>query len=225
MGEFDMKEEIDGPMTRIITREVDDVLYPSTKWERLMKDAVEELFKHPEMKEIVSEDHVADTPERFVAALNEYFSGVGIDPKPMLTQALFPLLEGQLYSQMVHVCEAMFHSTCMHHMAPIVGNWHFAYIPNKHIVGLSKIPRLVEIYSRRPQVQENLTEQIVGAFQEVVQPQGCGLMMKASHFCMEARGVKAHGAVTITTALRGNFFDDKVKQEFLLTASSLKWSL
>jgi GTP cyclohydrolase I len=192
-------------------------------WQAKMMDAVTAMFEDPVIRTSIGEDHIINTPERFVDALQEYFSGVGVDPKKMLTKALFDPLNGN--SQMIHVCDSKFYSMCAHHLAPIVGRWHFGYIPDKKIIGISKIPRLVEIFSRRPQVQENLTEQIVNAFQEVVQPQGCGLMMKASHFCMEARGAKAHGSVTITTALRGCFLESKTKDEFLLTASALKWSL
>jgi GTP cyclohydrolase I len=189
-----------------------------------MADAVRDMLNDPFVRGSLDVDHIALTPERFVDALQEYFAGVSIDPKKMLTKALFNPPNSK-QSQMVHVCDSKFYSTCAHHLAPIVGKWHFAYIPNEKLVGISKIPRLVEIYSRRPQVQENLTEEIVEAFQEIVQPAGCGLMMKASHFCMEARGAKAHGSITVTTALRGCFLDAKVKEEFLLTASALRWSL
>jgi GTP cyclohydrolase I len=108
-----------------------------------------------------------------------------------------------------------FYSMCAHHFVPFYGHAHAAYIPNERIVGLSKIPRIVEFYARRPQLQERLTEQIAGFLFEKLAPQGVMVVIEARHLCVEMRGVKKPGASTVTSAIRGIFFDRPVREEFL----------
>jgi len=158
------------------------------------------------------EDHIERTPERLVKAYEELFSGVGQDPAAVLRVSF----EEVQYNQMITVESIDFVSVCMHHLLPFFGFVSFAYIPNKKVVGLSKIPRMVEIIARRPQVQERLTQQIVDVFQETVMPLGCGAMVRAWHGCVACRGVRKDNVRMRTTALRGVFLDKpEVKAEFL----------
>jgi GTP cyclohydrolase I len=118
---------------------------------------------------------------------------------------------------MVLVRDVGFYSLCEHHMLPFFGSAHIAYIPNGRIVGLSKLPRIVEVYARRLQVQERLTDQIASALEEVLSPAGVGVVIEAEHMCLAMRGVEKQGARTITSALRGAFRDDaRTRDEFLL---------
>ncbi len=117
---------------------------------------------------------------------------------------------------MITVGDIGFTSLCAHHMLPFIGKCYFAYIPNKYIVGLSKIPRMIDILAHRLQVQETLSEEIVDCFQKTVKPRGCAIVIEASHMCMSIRGVKKEGAYMRTTALRGIFSkDESAKAEFL----------
>ena len=192
-------------------------------WRVHLMLGISRMFETAEMRQCIAREHVNKTPERFVAALDEYFSGIDKDPKDILT--VFPNDDTEEQPQMIHVGGYQFYSMCAHHMAPFFGKMHFAYIPDKNIVGLSKIPRMMEIFARRPQVQEQLTKNIVDAFQELVKPRGCALLVRATHFCMEARGIKAHDSETTTTALRGCFYNEKVKNEFLMSANRLSWRI
>lgn len=195
----------------------------NTGWRQHLVDAIAEMLETDEIKACISEDHTYTTPERYLLALDEYFKGILEDPRISLRKAMF---KARKPHGMIHIGGQQFYSTCAHHLAPFFGVMHFAYIPsdsNDNLIGLSKIPRLMEGYARRPQVQEQLTANIVDAFQEIVQPAGCALLVRASHFCMEARGVKAHGTETTTTQLRGIFTEQKVKEEFLMAANRLEW--
>ncbi len=123
------------------------------------------------------------------------------------------------YNEMVVLGPVDFYSMCEHHMLPFFGKAHIAYIPNGKIVGLSKLPRIVEIFSRRLQVQERLTEQVAGAIEDVLHPLGVGVVIEAYHLCMMMRGVEKQNSKTITSALRGTFRDDaKTRDEFLRLA-------
>lgn len=160
----------------------------------------------------LDQTHVALTGERIARAFAFAVSGLKEDPKKVLELAF---VNGN-YDEMVHVRSIRVVSTCAHHGKDILGKAHFAYIPEKKIVGLSKIARLVDILSRRLQVQENLTSEIVDTFMEVVAPAGCAVHIRAYHMCMIARGIQEPMAVTETTALRGNFkTQDIVRAEFL----------
>lgn len=155
--------------------------------------------------------HIEDTPKRFVASLKEYFAGADGKPDDILKVKF-----KDEFDEMVYVNNINFVSFCAHHLVPFIGKAHFAYIPRKGIVGLSKIPRLVELFAKRPQVQENLTQDIVDSFQRIVRPKGCAVVVEAIHFCMVIRGVKKEQAYTKTTALRGIFKGNPVvRAEFL----------
>ena len=156
--------------------------------------------------------HVERTPTRVVNAYSELLSGVREDPALVLRISF----EETSYDEMVTVEDIDFVSVCAHHLLPFFGFCHFAYLPDKRIVGLSKIPRMIEILARRPQVQERLTRQIVDVFQQEIQPLGCGVMIRAWHGCVACRGVRKANLRMRTTALRGYFRDKpEVKSEFL----------
>lgn len=174
-------------------------------------DAVENVLRTPEIIQTISMDHVSLTPLRVAAAFQQYFGGCFEDPEKVLSTGF----EEKLYDQMVIESRVGFFSTCAHHLAPFFGKAHFGYIPEGKVVGLSKIPRLIEIYARRPQVQEKLTQEIVNTFDRIIQPKGCGVVIEAYHLCVASRGVECEGAVTTTTALKGCFRDDACKMEFL----------
>lgn len=161
---------------------------------------------------LVDHKHVADTPWRIIKALeNEFFAGQHVDPGSMLATSF----EEASYDQMIVVQNIHFISFCAHHFLPFLGRAYFAYIPDGKVVGLSKIPRLIDAFAARPQIQEQLTRQVVDTFQSVVAPRGCGLVMDALHTCMSVRGVKKTDATTRTTALTKIFLEASVKQEFL----------
>jgi GTP cyclohydrolase I len=155
--------------------------------------------------------NLADTPLRVARAYRELFAGLEEGAEPELRT--FPNEEG--YSQVVAVAGIPFHSLCAHHFLPFFGTAHVAYVPGQRIVGLSKLARVVEFYARRPQVQERLTEQIIGLLDRRLQPQGAMVVVQARHFCMEMRGIRKAGAMTTTSAIRGVFEQERTRQEFL----------
>lgn len=155
-----------------------------------------------------------ETPERVVKAWREWFDGYGKDPASVL-KTFEDGAEG-CGDEMVLVKNIDIKSWCEHHMAPFFGVAHIAYIPNGRIVGLSKLPRLADIFSRRLQVQERLTNQIADAINEHLDPKGVGVVIEATHFCMCSRGVNKQGSTTITSALRKAFKDDpSCRSEFM----------
>jgi len=159
----------------------------------------------------VNKEHIANTPTRVVRALCELTSGYTADPAAILKTRF----SSGNYNQMVSVGPVPFASLCSHHVLPFSGFFYFSYIPGKLIVGLSKIPRMFEVFSNRLQVQEDLSEQVVDCFQKIVKPKGCAVLIEAQHMCMSLRGVKKAGFMR-TTALRGIFLkDESAKAEFL----------
>jgi len=178
--------------------------------------AISELVKQPSIEAAGGPKHLADTPRRVAKAMLECLSGSFVDPALSLTTT-FPS-EG---SEMIHVAKVRFISYCAHHLMPFVGSYSFAYIPDEKIVGLSKIPRMIEVLCARPQVQEKLSREIVDIFQENIKPKGCAVSMDAAHFCMCCRGVKKY-ATTRTTALTGIFTSQEVKQEFNASVGPIK---
>ena len=135
-----------------------------------------------------------------------------MDPKKVLGDALFESSN----DEMVLVRDIEFYSMCEHHMLPIIGRVHVAYIPDGKVVGLSKIPRMVNIYARRLQIQEQMTEQIADAILETIQPKGVGVIVEARHMCMEMRGVEKINSTTVSSALRGLFKSDaRTREEFM----------
>ena len=141
------------------------------------------------------------TPERVAKALQFLTHGYDLDPAEILRSAMFK----EEYRQMVIVKDIELYSMCEHHMLPFFGKAHVAYIPNGQIVGLSKIPRVVDAYARRLQVQERLTNQVADALMEALNPLGLGVVMEASHLCMMMRGVQKQNSHTVTSAMRGTF--------------------
>jgi GTP cyclohydrolase I len=152
-----------------------------------------------------------DTPQRVAKMYLEMFHGLREGAEPKVTT--FPN-EGD-YHHMVIEREIPFYSMCAHHFVPFYGHAHIAYIPGDTIVGLSKLPRILEFYAKRPQLQERLTEQVAEFLSGKLEPQGVMVVIEARHLCVEMRGVKKAGALTTTSALRGCFADRKVRQEFL----------
>lgn len=152
------------------------------------------------------------TPERVAKAMQFLTHGYDLDPKEILTSAMF----AEEYSQMVVVKDIEVYSLCEHHMLPFFGKAHVAYIPSGHIVGLSKIPRVVDAFARRLQVQERLTNEIRDCIQETLAPQGVAVVIEAQHLCMQMRGVAKQNSVTTTSAFTGQFLEDeKTRKEFM----------
>jgi GTP cyclohydrolase I len=159
--------------------------------------------------------HTVSTHLRVVKMYKEMFSGVGKN----VNDELSTMFESKA-DQMIVVADISFYSMCAHHLIPFFGKASFAYIPNGKIVGLSKIPRLVDMLARRPQVQEQMSDDIVDAFMMKVEPLGCGVHINAQHLCCMARGIKQPTAYMETTSLRGNFKEASVKAEFLQAVRS-----
>lgn len=173
---------------------------------RTLKRALDELSYGS-----IEKAHVDETPARYVQSLKEYFSGCSLNPASILAKR-FP---NKKYDEMVYVNDIRFVSFCAHHLIPFFGKVHFAYVPGKEIVGLSKIPRMIEMFAKRPQVQEKLTVEIADCFAQTLKPKGCGVVIEAHHMCMMIRGVKKETTYSRTTALRGCFLRAKVRAEFL----------
>jgi GTP cyclohydrolase I len=158
------------------------------------------------------------TPERVAKAMQFLTHGYDLDPAEILKSAMF----AEDYRQMVIVKDIELYSLCEHHMLPFFGKAHIAYIPNGHIVGLSKIPRIVDAFSRRLQVQERLTTQIRDCIEETLRPMGVAVVIEAQHLCMQMRGVQKQNSVTTTSAFTGEFNNEKTRSEFInLIASRL----
>ena len=155
-----------------------------------------------------------DTPQRVVKAYRELYAGYGADPAAVL-ERVFEEVEG--YGDMVLVRDIPFASHCEHHMVPFVGRAHIAYFPEKGVVGLSKLARLVEVFARRLQTQETMTAQIAEALDEALRPRGVAVMLEAEHMCMSLRGVQKAGSSTITSQFTGLFKDEPAEQVRFLT--------
>ena len=160
---------------------------------------------------------LAKTPERVAKALQYLTHGYDLDPREILRSAMFT----EKYSQMVLVKDIEVYSLCEHHMLPFFGKAHVAYIPNGRIVGLSKIPRVVDAFARRLQVQERLTDQIRDCIHETLKPLGVAVVMECDHLCMRMRGVQKQNSVTTTSAFTGVFLkSDTTRKEFIQLISS-----
>ena len=154
-----------------------------------------------------------DTPARVVRAFEEYFQGYNADPQDIL-QRTFEEVEG--YDEMVLLKDIRFESHCEHHMAPIIGKAHVAYLPKSRVVGISKLARVVELYAQRLQIQEKMTAQIANAINDVLQPEGVAVVIDAAHQCMTCRGVHKPGVSMITSKMIGAFREnDRTRREFL----------
>ena len=162
-------------------------------------------------------DGLIETPARMARALEEHFAGYAVDPGAIL-QKTFSEIAG--YDEMIVLTGIPFVSHCEHHMAPIVGRAWVGYTPRGRVVGISKLARVVDAFAKRLQIQERLTAQIASAIEDALQPEGVGVLLKAVHHCMSARGVQKSGVELVTSRMLGSFRDDPVtRQEFLRKAA------
>jgi GTP cyclohydrolase IA len=196
--------------------ETSEILVPETSHGKIAELIREILF---ELGENPDREGLRRTPERFEKALRFLTSGYRQDPEKLLNGAMFSVC----YDEMVVVKDIELYSLCEHHLLPFFGKCHIAYIPNKKVVGLSKMARLVNMYARRLQIQERLTSQIATAIQEKLSPQGVGVIIEARHLCMVMRGVEKQNSTTTTSAMLGAFRENKqTRDEFLALVHSPK---
>jgi GTP cyclohydrolase I len=175
-----------------------------------IQDLVESLLV--ELGEDPDRPGLKSTPDRVARALRELTDGYGVRPQDVVADAVFD----QDYDEMVVVKDINFYSLCEHHLLPFFGSVHVGYLPKGKVVGLSKIPRLVEVFSRRLQIQEQLTRQIAEALNESLSPRGVGVVVEARHLCMEMRGVETPGGHMVTSCMLGTFRrDPRTRAEFL----------
>lgn len=193
------------------------------KIDRYNPDIIDSLAsKYKVILEEVGEDPTREgllkTPERVAKAMQYLTHGYDLDPAEILKSAMFE----EEHKQMVIVKDIEIYSLCEHHLLPFIGKAHVAYIPNGYIVGLSKIPRVVDAFARRLQVQERLTNQIRDCIQNTLNPIGVAVVIEASHLCMQMRGIQKQNSVTTTSAFSGEFFKKETRSEFIdLIASKL----
>ena len=166
--------------------------------------------------EDVTREGLEKTPERVAKAMQYLTHGYGLDPLQILKSALFT----EDHQQMIVVKDIEVYSMCEHHMLPFFGKAHVAYIPNGKIVGLSKIPRIVDAFARRMQVQERLTDQIKDCIQAALEPLGVAVVIEAQHMCMQMRGIQKQNSVTTTSSFTGAFEKDKTRKEFISLISN-----
>ena len=190
--------------------------------EKLFSWGMKDMNKEKEFEEAVTKvlellgedpkrEGLLKTPSRVAKALQFLTEGYHKDPKEILNQALVTTSN----DEMVLVRDIEFYSMCEHHMLPIIGRAHVAYIPDGKVVGLSKIPRIVDVFARRLQIQEQMTEQIADAILETIKPKGVAVVLHARHMCMEMRGVQKINSTTVSSALRGLFkSDERTRNEF-----------
>ena len=184
-------------------------------FENLVAEMLRQLGEDPERQGLLK------TPQRVASALRWLTRGYQLDPEKLIRDAMFD----EPHEGMVLVRDIELYSMCEHHMLPFFGKAHVAYIPNGRIVGISKLARLVEVFARRLQVQERLTDQVADALMNVLEPHGVGVVIEAQHLCMMMRGVEKQHSKTITSSVRGNFrTDQKTRDEFLRLVQSA-WGL
>jgi GTP cyclohydrolase I len=185
-----------------------------TPFQEHIYDILEELGEDP------SREGLRQTPARVEASLKWLTRGYGLDVEEVVGDAVFE----EKHESMICVRDIEIYSMCEHHMLPFFGKAHVAYLPNGRIVGLSKIPRVVEVFARRLQVQERLTDQVAEALCRVLKPLGVGVVIEAYHLCMMMRGVEKQNSKTVTSSLRGAFRDDgKTRDEFLRLVHGGNW--
>lgn len=171
----------------------------------MYKNILNDVGENPEREGLMK------TPVRAAKAMQFLTQGYDLDPSEILKSAMFK----EEYSQMVLVKDIEVYSLCEHHLLPFFGKAHIAYIPNGHIVGLSKLPRVVDAFARRLQVQERLTNEIRDCIQNTLNPLGVAVVIECSHLCMQMRGVQKQNSVTTTSAFTGEFLKDATRKEFI----------
>lgn len=191
------------------------------KEEKYNKDKVEHLSERYKdilnsVGEDISREGLLKTPQRAAKAIHFLTHGYKLDPDNILKSALFK----ESYNEMVIVKDIELYSLCEHHILPFFGKAHIAYIPNGYIVGLSKIPRIVDAYARRLQVQERLTQEVLDCIERTLKPLGVAIVIEAAHMCMMMRGVQKQNSVTTTSAFTGEFKNVETRNEFLNLISS-----
>ena len=175
------------------------------KHERNLAELLKDLGEDP------TRDGLLKTPDRHLKSFQYLTSGYQKDVKEILTKALFDVE----YKDMIIVRDVEFYSLCEHHLLPFHGRVHVGYIPNRKVVGLSKIPRLIDAFARRLQVQERLTHQIAKTIQDILEPEGVGVVVEAAHLCMMMRGVEKQASYTTTSSMQGSFHQTQTREEFL----------
>jgi GTP cyclohydrolase I len=196
MKNYEKKEEYNTQVTEILSNNYKTII------ENLGED--------------VTREGLEKTPERVAKAMQYLTHGYGLDPLEILKSALFT----EDHQQMIVVKDIEVYSMCEHHMLPFFGKAHVAYIPNGKIVGLSKIPRIVDAFARRMQVQERLTDQIKDCIQAALEPLGVAVVIEAQHMCMQMRGIQKQNSVTTTSSFTGAFEKDKTRKEFISLISN-----
>lgn len=176
-------------------------------------DSISDMYKNilDDVGENPSREGLLKTPVRAAKAMQFLTQGYDLNPAEILRSAMFK----EDYSQMVIVKDIEVYSLCEHHLLPFFGKAHIAYIPNGHIVGLSKLPRIVDAFARRLQVQERLTNEIRDCLQNTLNPLGVAVVMECSHLCMQMRGVQKQNSATTTSAFTGEFLKDATRKEFI----------
>ena len=185
---------------------IETPILTSASFEELVREMIVRLGEDP------AREGLTRTPNRVHRAFEYLMKGYKEDPEALLKNALFTVT----YDEMVIVKDVEMFSLCEHHMLPFFGKVHVAYIPNGKVIGLSKIPRLIEIFSRRLQIQERLTTQIAETIQQAIEPQGVGVVIEARHLCMMMRGVEKQHSAAVTSSMLGCFRDEQeTRSEFL----------
>jgi GTP cyclohydrolase I len=196
MGNYTMKEEYNPENTKNLSETYLNI--------------IKRIGEDPER------EGLSKTPERAAKMIQFLTSGKCMDPAAILRSAMFK----DPYQQMVVVKDIELYSLCEHHLLPFFGKAHIAYIPNGHIVGLSKIPRVVDVFARRLQVQERMTQEILNCIQDTLKPLGVAVVIEAAHLCMQMRGIQKQNSVTTTSAFTGEFLKDPTRKEFISLISS-----
>lgn len=192
------------------SNDVMSVGYKKKQWQIDLRDALQ-LMIIEEFGNVPTE-HVLDTPARVVKTYLEYIKALNTD----IAQFFEKPFQKKMATGLVIIKDIHINSLCAHHLFPFIGKAHFGYIPDEYLIGLSKIPRFIEVLSKRPTLQEKLSDDIVHNFNNYIKPLGCGIVIEAMHTCMTARGIEAHGTTTRTVSLVGCFLENaSVKQEFL----------
>ncbi len=188
------------------------------QYNKKLIDSISGMYKNilNDVGEDAKREGLLKTPIRAAKALQYLTQGYDLDPDEILKSAMFK----EDYSQMVIVKDIEVYSLCEHHLLPFFGKTHIAYIPNGHIVGLSKLPRVVDAFARRLQVQERLTNEIRDCIEDTLKPLGVAVVMECSHLCMQMRGVQKQNSVTTTSAFTGEFLKDATRKEFISLISS-----